>query len=129
MNAAHRFAKKAMAGILLATCALLLILSVALSYHEKHADAYAASGRKAAAVTMIPLPDGDVDVNGGDLTEVTRLPGVGPVLGQAILAERACHGPYYYPEDLLDVRGIGGKTLAGLRDRLNLTQPTAEEKP
>lgn len=129
MNAAHRFAKKAMAGILLATCALLLILSVTLSYQEKHTDAYAASGRKASAVTMIPLPDGDVDVNGGDLTEVTRLPGVGPVLGQAILAERACHGPYYYPEDLLDVRGIGDKTLAGLRDRLNLTQPTAEEEP
>ena len=129
MNAAHRFAKKAMAGILLATCALLLILSVALSYQEKHADAYAASGRKASAVTMILLLNGDVDVNGGDLTEVTRLPGVGPVLGQAILAERACHGPYYYPEDLLDVRGIGDKTLANLRDRLDLTQPAAEEKP
>lgn len=129
MNAAHRFAQKAMAGILLATCALLLILSVALSYHEKHADAYAASGRKAAAVTMIPLPDGDVDVNGGDLSEVTRLPGVGPVIGRAILEERERHGPYYYPEDLLDVRGIGDKTLANLRDRLDLTQPAAEEKP
>ena len=129
MNAAHRFARKAMAGILLATCALLLILSVILSYHEKHAEPFAASGRRAAVVTMIPLPDGDVDVNVGDLTEVTRLTGVGPVLGQAILAERACHGPYYYPEDLLDVRGIGDKTLAGLRDRMNLTQPTAEEEP
>ncbi|MGN0763994.1 MAG: ComEA family DNA-binding protein, partial [Aristaeellaceae bacterium] len=118
MNAAHRFAQKAMAGILLAACALLLILSVILSYHEKRADAFAASGRRAAAVTAIPLPDGDVDVNGGDLTEVTHLPGVGPVLGRAILEERGLHGPYYYPEDLLDVRGIGDKTLAGLRDRL-----------
>lgn len=129
MNAAHRFAQKAMAGILLAACALLLILSVVLSYHEKRADAFAASGRRAAAVTAIPLPAGDVDVNGGDLSEVTRLPGVGPVIGRAILEERERHGPYYYPEDLLDVRGIGDKTLAGLRDRLDLTRPAAEEKP
>lgn len=129
MNAAHRFARKAMAGILLATCALLLILSVILSYHEKHAEPFAASGRRAAAVTAIPLPAGDVDVNGGDLSEVTRLPGVGPVIGRAILEERERHGPYYYPEDLLDVRGIGDKTLANLRDRLDLTQSAAEEKP
>ena len=129
MNAAHRFARKAIAGILLATCALLLILSVILSCHEKHSDAFAASSRRTAAVTVIPLPAGDVDVNGGDLTEVTRLPGIGPVLGRAILEERGLHGPYYYPEDLLDVRGIGDKTLAGFRDKLDLTRPAAEEKP
>ena len=129
MNAAHRFARRAMAGILLATCALLLILSVILSYHEKRSDAFAASSCRTAAVTVIPLPAGDVDVNGGDLTEVTRLPGIGPVLGRAILEERGLHGPYYYPEDLLNVRGIGDKTLAGFRDRLDLTRPAAEEKP
>ena len=33
------------------------------------------------------------------------------------------------PEDLLDVRGIGEKTLAGFRDRLDLTVPAAEEEP
>ncbi|MGN0746601.1 MAG: ComEA family DNA-binding protein [Aristaeellaceae bacterium] len=129
MNAAHRFAKKAMAGILLATCALLLILSVILSRHEKQAHAFAPSGRRAAAVTDISLPAGDVDVNSGDVQELVRLPGVGPVIGQAILEERGLHGPYYYPEDLLDVRGIGEKTLAGLRDRLDLTRPAAEEEP
>ena len=129
MHAAHRFARKAMAGILLATCALLLILSVILSYREKRTEAFAASGRAAPAVTEIALPTGDVDVNGGDLTELTRLPGVGPVIGQAILEERERRGPYFYPEDLLDVRGIGDKTLAGFRDRLDLTRPAAEEKP
>ena len=129
MNAAHRFARKAIAGILLATCALLLILSVILSCHEKHSGAFAASGRSVAEAAAVPLLDGDVDVNGGDLTEVTRLPGVGPVLGQAILEERGLHGAYYYTEDLLDVRGIGEKTLAGLRDRLDLTRPVAEEEP
>ena len=129
MNAAHRFVQKAMAGILLATCALLLILSVILSFQEKRTDAFVPSERKTAAVTAVPLPAGDVDVNGGDLQELTRLPEVGPVTGRAILAERERHGPYYYPEDLLDVRGIGGKTLAAFRDRLALTQPAAEEEP
>ena len=129
MNAAHRFAKKAMAGILLATCALLLILSVAFSFHGKRMDAFPPMGRKAAGVTSVPLPAGDVDVNAGDLAELMRLPEVGPVIGRAILEERGLHGPFYYPEDLLDVRGIGEKTLARFWDRLDLTVPAAEEKP
>ena len=129
MNAAHRFVQKAMAGILLATCALLLILSVILSFREKQTDAFVPSGRKTAAVTAVPLPAGDVDVNGGDLQELMRLPEVGPVIGRAILEERGLHGPFYYPEDLLDVRGIGEKTLARFWDRLDLTVPAAEEKP
>ena len=129
MHAAHRFAKKAMAGILLATCALLLILSAAFSFHGKRTDAFAPSGRKAAGVTSVPLPAGDVNVNAGDLAELTLLPEVGPVIGRAILEERGLHGPFYYPEDLLDVRGIGEKTLAGFRDRLDLTVPAAEEEP
>ena len=129
MRAAHRPAVKALASILLVACALLIILSVAVSYHGKRTDAFISSRRAAPAVTEIALPTGDVDVNGGDLTELTRLPGVGPVIGQAILEERERRGPYFYPEDLLDVRGIGDKTLAGFRDRLDLTRPAAEEKP
>ncbi|MGN1019329.1 MAG: ComEA family DNA-binding protein [Aristaeellaceae bacterium] len=129
MNAAHRFAGRAIAGLLMAACALLLLLSVVLSDPEKQTTAFAARGRRAAAVTEIPLAAGDVDVNGGDLAELDRLPGVGPTLSQAIIEERELHGTFYYPEDLLDVRGIGEKTLAGFRDRLDLTHPAAEEEP
>lgn len=129
MNAAHRFAARAIAGLLLAACALLLLVSVALSHEGQRTEAFAASGRGVSAVTEIPLATGDVDVNGGDQKELERLSGVGSALSQAILEERALHGAFYYPEDLMNVRGIGEKTLAGFRDSVDLTGPAAEEVP
>jgi competence protein ComEA len=47
-----------------------------------------------------------------------RLPGVGPVLAERILADRARSGPYARPEDLLRVAGIGPAKLAKLRAHL-----------
>ena len=129
MRAAHRLARKALASILLAVCALLLILSVTLSYRQGRIDGFVPSGRTGAAVTAVRLPEGDVAVNTGDLTELTALPGIGPVIAQRMLEERERHGPYFYPEDLLDVRGIGAKTLARIRDRLDLSCPSSEDEP
>ncbi len=89
---------------------------------------YAASGRT-AALPEIRLPDGTVDVNSADLYELTELHGIGESLAQAILDEREAHGPFRYPEDLLAVRGIGVKKLAGFRDTLDLSAPEEEAEP
>lgn len=89
---------------------------------------YAASGRT-AALPEIRLPDGTVDVNTADLYELTELHGVGESLAQAILDEREAHGPFRYPEDLLAVRGIGAKKLAGFRDTLDLSTAEEETEP
>ncbi|MGN0779644.1 MAG: ComEA family DNA-binding protein [Aristaeellaceae bacterium] len=129
MRAAHRLARKALASILLAVCALLLILSVALSYHQGRKDGFVPSGRKGAPVTAVRLPEGNVAVNTGGLMELEELPGIGPVIARRMLEERERHGPYFYPEDLLDVRGIGEKTLARIRDRLDLSCPSSEDEP
>jgi competence ComEA-like helix-hairpin-helix protein len=107
--------------LLLALCALTLVVSGVLSVPAKTADGYAASGRE-ARLSPIVLPDGTVDVNGGDLDEITRLSGVGETIGQAILDERDAHGPFFYPEDLLVVRGIGDTKLEGFQDMLDLTK-------
>ena len=64
-----------------------------------------------------------VSVNSADLYELTELYGVGETLAQAIIDEREAHGPFHYPEDLLAVRGIGQKKLAGFRDALDLAPP------
>ena len=61
-----------------------------------------------------------VHVNLAGVDELTTIPGVGPVLAQAIIGERITHGFFYYPEDLLCVKGIGEKTLDKLLPYMNL---------
>lgn len=61
-----------------------------------------------------------VAVNRAGAEELAALPGIGPVLAQAIVAERERSGPFRRAEDLLRVRGIGPATLARLRDRIAL---------
>ena len=74
------------------------------------------TGSRAAASPMVqhqPL-EGAVNVNTAGVDELTAIPGVGPTLAQAIIEERITHGFFYYPEDLLCVKGIGEKTLVKL---------------
>ncbi|MBR2925231.1 MAG: helix-hairpin-helix domain-containing protein [Clostridia bacterium] len=74
------------------------------------------TGSCAAASPMVqhqPL-EGAVNVNTAGVDELTTIPGVGPTLAQAIIEERITHGFFYYPEDLLCVKGIGEKTLVKL---------------
>lgn len=81
-----------------------------------------ASGRSMAEVSAVARSAGTVDVNQGDLQELMLLPKIGEKTGMAILEERALHGAYHYPEDLLAVRGIGEKTLEGFRNMLKITE-------
>ncbi len=76
----------------------------------------------------IPPPAGVIDVNGGDIQELSELPGIGETLSQAIIDEREARGPFQYPEDLLFVRGIGEKKLEAIRDLVDLTGSPDEER-
>ena len=58
-----------------------------------------------------------VDPNTAAKDELTTLPGIGEAIANRIIAERE-NGRYEKPDDLLRVEGIGGKTLARLKDRL-----------
>ncbi|MDO4483043.1 MAG: helix-hairpin-helix domain-containing protein [Clostridia bacterium] len=59
-----------------------------------------------------------MNINTADLEELTRLKGIGPATAESIIAERELNGPYYYPEDLLAIKGIGAKTLQKFADKL-----------
>ena len=110
------------AVILLAACAFLLVLSAAEMHSEKHVERFSSRSLPPVQAETIALPRGPVDPNHGSLAQIMELPGVGKVIGQLILDEREAGGPYYYPEDLLAVRGIGPATLEKMRDMLKLTE-------
>lgn len=56
-----------------------------------------------------------VNVNTASESELEALPGIGPVLGAAIIAYRTEHGPFPTVDALDDVSGIGPATLEDLR--------------
>ncbi|HEX2894375.1 MAG TPA: helix-hairpin-helix domain-containing protein [Marmoricola sp.] len=61
-----------------------------------------------------------VDINTATLEQLDGLPGVGPVTAQKILDWRSAHGAFTAIDELLEVDGIGEKTLADMAPRLTL---------
>ena len=57
----------------------------------------------------------EVDVNGATWPELAQLPSIGPTLARRIVESRETDGPFLDHEDLRRVRGIGPKTLDGIR--------------
>ncbi|WP_019851247.1 helix-hairpin-helix domain-containing protein [Desulfitobacterium sp. PCE1] len=57
-----------------------------------------------------------ININTADITELDKLPGIGPVLAERIIQYRTEHGPFLQPEDLKKVSGIGNKTYAKMAD-------------
>lgn len=59
-----------------------------------------------------------VRVNSATEDELTTLQGIGPSKAQAIIDYRDEHGPFQQVEDLLEVSGIGEKTLENIREQI-----------
>lgn len=59
-----------------------------------------------------------VDLNTADRATLEELPGVGPVTAERIVAWREEHGRFTSAEELLEVSGIGERTLEQLRPHL-----------
>ncbi len=72
------------------------------------------------AGTGHPVREGQVNINTASAEELDKLPGIGPVKAEAILAWRTEHGNFRYPEDLIRVHGIGEGTLAKLLDMITV---------
>jgi competence protein ComEA len=72
-------------------------------------------GIAAGASTAAPAPSTSlVNLNTATAEQLDTLPGVGPVTAQKILEWRAAHGAFSSVDELLEVDGIGDKTLADL---------------
>jgi competence protein ComEA len=61
-----------------------------------------------------------VNLNSATPAELETLPGIGPTLAEAILAERERRGGFRSVNELRDVRGIGEKRFADLKDKVTV---------
>ena len=76
----------------------------------------ASAASTAAAGAAGPL----VNINTATMEGLETLPGVGPVTAQKILDWRTAHGAFTSVDELLEVDGIGEKTLAQLAPHVTL---------
>ena len=81
----------------------------------------APAGVAASALASPGAPGGPlVNLNTASQSELEALPEVGPVTAQAILAWRDQHGGFTAVDELLEVDGIGEKTMAELAPHVTL---------
>ncbi|WP_246258455.1 helix-hairpin-helix domain-containing protein [Kroppenstedtia pulmonis] len=59
-----------------------------------------------------------VNINTAEAGELEELQGIGPAKAAAIIQYREENGPFQSPEDLLNVPGIGEKTLENLKEQV-----------
>jgi len=79
------------------------------------------TARRAAQLARPLAPGERIDLDRADVTEITRLPRVGPALAQRIVAWRTEHGLFGSLARLDSVPGIGPKLLDAIRPFV--TQP------
>ena len=73
------------------------------------------------------LPDGWLSVNDAETEDLILLKGIGETIAANIISEREKNGRFYYPEDLLAVKGSGTAKLDQIRDELDFSPPEEEE--
>ena len=61
-----------------------------------------------------------VNLNSASTQELTALRGIGDKTAQAIVAYRESHGPFKSVEELVEVKGIGEKLMASLREQVTV---------
>src|SRR3989442_6984876 len=69
------------------------------------------TARRATQLSRPLLPGERIDIDRADVSEITRLPRIGPGLAQRIIAWRTEHGPFGSLSRLDSVSGVGPKLL------------------
>lgn len=65
-------------------------------------------------------PEGPININTASQSELESLPGIGAVMARRIIEYREKYGSLKRKEDLLNIKGIGPKTFAELKDKITI---------
>ena len=88
---------------------------------RRESTAKAGESRASSQPKKLTKPgEGTVNINTAGLGELQRLPGIGPAMGQRIIDYRTEHSRFQSVEELVEVRGIGSKTLEKMRPFVTL---------
>ncbi|WP_096201332.1 helix-hairpin-helix domain-containing protein [Bacillus sp. FJAT-45350] len=63
---------------------------------------------------------GKIRINHASATELEQLPGIGPARAETIIEYRETNGPFSQVEDLVNVSGIGPKSLEKLKEHITV---------
>jgi competence ComEA-like helix-hairpin-helix protein len=77
-----------------------------------------------AALAQKKPPATPIDLNTATITQLEKLPGVGPTTAKAIIDFRSRSGPFQRVEDLLAIRGISKGRLEKLRPYVTVNPPS-----
>ena len=95
-----------------------LIFSLSLCLAAVPADTFAASSDKTSKVEKTTKATKSakaatkaVNINTADKKMLTTIPGIGPKTADSILKYRKTNGKFKSAKDLMNVKGIGAKTL------------------
>jgi competence protein ComEA len=87
----------------------------------------------AAGISTAAEEQQKINLNSASTQELTTLRGIGDKTAQAIVAYRENHGPFKSIEELVEVKGIGEKLMASLREQVTVgataEAPAAKPKP
>jgi len=123
-SAAHAALGILIAGLALAALAAqrrpalqLQAAAAAQASAARGASPRAGASRPASSATVRALRDGArIELNTAQPQDLILLPGIGPKLAQRIVEERTRRGGFAAVDELLAVRGMGLKTLAKVRE-------------
>lgn len=104
-----------------ALSAVIALICLALAFWprgRKPPEAVPLRPVSAAALSPDP-PRGPIAINSADSAALESLPGIGPHLARLILEARA-RSPFFYPEDIKSVPGIGDRRLQQILPYINL---------
>lgn len=73
-----------------------------------------------SSVSMGNSGPGKININTAGVSELDKLPGIGPALAERIIQCRNENGPFSKPEDLQEVSGIGTKTYEKMASMLTV---------
>ena len=92
--------------------------------NKEHASEYTASIEPVNQNIAIQKYDTEkpllISLNRADKTELEKLPGVGPITAERIIAYRIENGSFQSIEELTKVKGVGEKTFQKLEPYLKL---------
>ena len=123
-------AEKVLIRFIAVTCILLLLVMTAVALSGiRFPETETFSAAVPVPVSTLAPPTGPLDPRSVSMEELDALPGIGPATAQAYLDYLAQGNVFHFPEDLMNVKGIGEKKYADIIHSFHFTLPVVSQSP